>query len=183
MLDTEASFVVQLPPVLMLLGYCPHSLLPPPHPAALLHLVSVYHQEWDILFLQCTGQRCPDYGWVPSENRSGKSFSPCRLSPAVIHSRKFLFLLFTQSSGGNNAKLNQVVQIEFGNHPTNKLSYDKSVEMFIHSFIQSFLCIHSLQEFLPKCFLGRGEDQISVIFIVCHQGVCNLPREFVYIQH
>lgn len=103
--DTEAPFVVWLPSAQTLVSWVPSLFTALPSPPCslvfkdghgrLLHLVSVYHQGWSAPFLQGKGQRQPVHGWVPSENRHDERLSPCRPSPAAMHSGKFLFLFLT----------------------------------------------------------------------------------------
>lgn len=175
LVDSGASFVVRLTLVQTLVGYHPHFLLPtpPPHPAASCFRITT-GIGW-LVFI--TRNRMPLSFKVKVKSAQSLAGSPRRTGRtraslhAAIHSGKFLFLLFTQSSGGNSAKLLQVGQTGVETHPTSKLSHDESVETIIHSFFRSFLFIHSLQECLPKCFLDRGRNKIGIMFIACPQRV------------
>lgn len=152
---------------------------PPPHPAASCFRITMAGIGW-LVFI--TRNRMPLSFKVKVKSAQSLGGSPRRTGRtraslhAAIHSGKFLFLLFTQSSGGNSAQLLQVGQAGVKNHPTSKLSHDESIETIIHSFLCSFLFIHSLQECLPKCFLDRGRNKIGILFIACPQIVCSIPR-------
>ena len=64
--------------------------------------------------------------------------------------------------------------------------------MFIHSFIHlclfiySFLVTHSLQECLPRCFLGRGpisDESCEIVALIHDLGKVGMPGNPQYIKN
>ena len=169
LVDTEASSVAEPRWAQMLVGYHPHPAI-----ATALglwitkgrfpHLVSDCHWRWSVPFLQCKEQRHLVCKRLPSENRA-----TCYAGylPLPFTLRSFYFFSINKVQVGMMQSCIKLVRLELEiTQQTQQwwFGWDLNVHSFIHlcSFIYSFLVTHSLQECLPKCFLGGKKVKVKV---------------------
>lgn len=131
------------------------------------HLVSVCHWGWNAPFLQCKDQGRPVHERLPSENEATQHAGHLQL-PFALGS--FCFFSLNKAYEELRQSCIQLARLELEFTQQANSAMMNWLRSFLpllpsSSFIFSFLFIHSLQECLPKCFLGGGGIQRSIIFV------------------
>lgn len=142
------------------------------------HLVSVCRWGWNAPFLQCKDQGRPVHERLPSENEATQHAGHLQLPFAP---GSFCFFSLNKAYEELRQSCIQLARLELEFTQQANSAMMHWLRSFLpllpsSSFIFSFLFILSLQECLPKCFLGGGGIQRSIIFVAWLKDFTIHPR-------